>query len=53
METGLFTGKKLGGYFNNKTEDWINARRIINKLDKAPQIAAYAKRFYGAIGYTT
>jgi len=25
----------------------------VNKLDKAPQIAAYAKRFYGAIGYTT
>ncbi len=53
METGLFTGKKLGDYFNKTTEDWLNARRIINKLDKAPQIAAYAKRFYGAISYTT
>ena len=53
LETGLFTGKKLPQHFNKTTEDWINARRIVNKLDKAPQIAAYAKRFYGAIGYTT
>jgi len=53
LKTGLFTGKKLPQYFNKTAEDWINARRIVNKLDKAPQIAAYAKRFYGAIGYTT
>ena len=53
METGLFTGKKFSDYFNKTTEDWINARRIINGVDKAPQIAAYAKRFYGAIRYTT
>jgi putative chitinase len=53
MDTGLFTGKKLSDYLNKTTEDWINARRIINRLDKAPQIAAYAKRFYGAISYTT
>jgi hypothetical protein len=53
METGLFTGKKFSDYFNKTTEDWINARRIINGVDKAPQIAAYAKRFYGAISYTT
>jgi hypothetical protein len=53
METGLFTGKKLGDYFNKSTEKWIDARRIINGLDKAPQIADYGKRFYGAISYTT
>jgi len=53
METGLFTGKKFGDYFYKTKEDWFNARRIINRLDKAPQIAAYAKKFYGAIGYTT
>ena len=33
METGLFTSKKLGDYFNKSKEDWINARRIINRLD--------------------
>jgi putative chitinase len=53
METGLFTGKKFGDSFSKTTEDWINARRIINRLDKAPQIADYAKKFYSAIGYTT
>lgn len=53
METGLFTGKKFSHYFNRTKEDWINARRIINRLDKAPQIAQYAKKFYAAIGYTT
>ena len=53
METGLFTGKKFSDYFNKSTEKWIDARRIINGLDKAPQIADYGKRFYGAIGYTT
>jgi hypothetical protein len=53
METGLFTSKKFGDYFNKSKEDWINARRIINGLDCAPQIADYGKRFYGAIGYTT
>jgi putative chitinase len=53
METGLFTSKTFGDYFNKTREDWINARRIINKLDKAPQIADYAKRFYSAISYTT
>lgn len=53
METGFFTSKKLGDYFNKATEDWINARRIINRLDKAPQIADYGRKFYGAISYTT
>ena len=53
MEAGLFTGKRFRDYFNKTKEDWFNARRIINGLDKAPQIGAYAKKFYGAIGYTT
>jgi hypothetical protein len=45
--------QKFGDYFNKSTEKWIDVRRIINGLDKAPQIADYAKRFYGAISYTT
>lgn len=53
MATGGFTGKKLGDYFKGNTADWINARRIINKLDKANLIADYAKQFYAAISYTT
>jgi hypothetical protein len=32
MVAGVFTGKSLGNYFNNTTEDWVNARKIINGL---------------------
>lgn len=46
MENGIFTGKKLSDYFNAKTTDWLNARRIINGTDKAAEIAAIAKAFF-------
>lgn len=46
---GDFTGKCLEMYFNSKTEDWINARRIINGLDKAKSIANYGLKFYEAL----
>lgn len=48
MVRGLFTGKKLSDYFNEKT-DWINARKIINGLDKAEMIANYARKIYHVI----
>jgi hypothetical protein len=53
MKEGIFTGKKFADYFNKTTEDWYNARRIINGTDKAALIASYAKRYYSAISYTT
>lgn len=46
MLKGTFTTKKLGDYFNDQVTDWHNARKIINGLDKATQIAAIAKEFY-------
>lgn len=46
---GDFTGKHLGQYFNSNTEDWVNARRIINGLDKAELIAGYGKKFYNIL----
>ena len=46
MSRGTFTGKKLSDYFNAKTTDWGNARRIINGTDRAAEIAGYAKQFY-------
>jgi hypothetical protein len=46
---GDFTGKCLENYFNVTTTDWVNARRIINGLDKAELIAKYAKHFYKAL----
>lgn len=49
MEKGLFTGKKLSDYFNDKKTDWRNARRIINGLDKADTIARYAQNFYNCL----
>ncbi len=52
MMEGWFTGRKLSTYFNVTTEDWKNARRIINGTDKADLIAAYAKQYYASISYT-
>jgi putative chitinase len=46
---GDFTGKSLEMYFSDTKEDWLNARRIINGLDRAELIADYGKRFYKAI----
>ena len=52
METGLFTGRKFGDYFGPGSDDWINARRIVNGLDCAEAIAGYARKFYAALSYT-
>lgn len=49
MRTGLYTGKKLSNYFNEKVEDWVDARKIINGLDCAEKIAEYAKVFFDAV----
>lgn len=46
---GDFTGKSLEQYFNDKKEDPINARRIINGLDKAELIATYYYKFKTAL----
>jgi len=53
MIHGSFTGRKLADYFNPARENWVEARRIINGLDKAHLIADHARRFYAAISYTT
>ena len=43
---GDFTGHCLEQYFNGAKEDWVNARRIINGLDRAELIAVYSVKFY-------
>jgi len=53
MTRGIFTTRKFADYFNKTTEDWYNARRIINATDKANLIATHARKYYGAISYTT
>ncbi|WP_028747978.1 hypothetical protein [Rhizobium mesoamericanum] len=49
MRDGLFTGKKLSDYLNDAGTDYVNARRIINGLDRAEEIAAFAKKFEAAL----
>ena len=51
MSTGLFTGKKLGDYVNENLTDYHNARRVINGVDRADQIAAYAGSFEDCIDF--
>lgn len=46
---GDFTGVSLEQFFTSTKEDWVNARKIINGLDKAEMIANYAKQFYNAL----
>ena len=52
MTQGIFTGRKLGDYFNNTTDDWYNARMIINGHDHANDIAGFGHDYYAAISYT-
>jgi hypothetical protein len=49
MQTGLYTGKSLMQFFNDTREDWLNARKIINGLDRAEQIASQARIFFAAL----
>lgn len=63
MRVGLYTGKRLEDYFNDRPEywnvvvegktvtksAWVEARKIINGLDCAEKIAEYAKVFYEAL----
>jgi predicted chitinase len=45
MERGMFTGVGLGRYFNDQRCDYVNARKIVNGLDRAELIASYAEKF--------
>nr|QIG67162.1 lysozyme-like protein [Rhizobium phage RHph_TM26] len=49
MRDGLFTTKKLADYFNASQTDFVQARRIINSLDRADDIARDAEKFLNAI----
>jgi putative chitinase len=49
MTSGLYTGKALADYINPVKCDWKNARRVINGLDRAEDIAGYAITFYNAL----
>ncbi len=46
MQRGSFTGRKLSDYINGSSVDFVNARRIVNGLDKASTIASSAQSTY-------
>ena len=52
MVAGSFTGKKLADYFSTTKEDWVRARQIINRLERAELVASYARKYYAAISHT-
>lgn len=52
MHLGMFTGKSLGQYITPTKTDFVNARRVVNGLDRARIIARYAEQFHAAISYT-
>jgi putative chitinase len=49
MAEGWFTGKKLGQYFNDGTDDPVNARQIINGNDDDTLIASHHGKFLDAL----
>jgi putative chitinase len=53
MEEGVFTGKKFANYFNATTENWVEARKIVNGNDKKFIIGEYGRQFYRGLSYTT
>ena len=53
MAEGWFTGKKLGQYFNEDTDDAKNARQIINGNDDDTLIAGYHAEFLTALQIST
>ena len=46
---GSFTGVGINRYVTNLKTDYVNARRIINGVDKANEIASIATQFEKAI----
>lgn len=45
MRMGDFTGRRLSNYINAKKKDYVQARRVVNGMDKAELIATYARSF--------
>lgn len=46
MSKGLFTGKKLSDYFNDNRTNFYRARKIINGMDRAQDIANIANSYF-------
>lgn len=46
---GMFTGKALRDYIGPGRLDFVNARRVVNGIDRAELIASYAEHFHKAL----
>lgn len=46
-----FTGFTLEQFFNDQKQDWVKARKIINGMDHANEIAQYAIAYYNVLEY--
>jgi hypothetical protein len=53
MKGGDFTGKKISDYINDKETNFVDARRVVNGLDKADLIAGRARKFQKIIEAST
>ncbi len=49
MTKGMFTGKKMSDYLDGDKPDYRQARRIVNGMDRAADIAKYAVTFEKAL----
>jgi hypothetical protein len=49
MRDGDYTGKRLCDYIEGSKADYLHARRIVNSMDRAADIAGYARAFESAI----
>ena len=49
MALGWFTTRKLSDFITDERVDFVNARRIINGMDRAVLIGGYAMKFLGAL----
>jgi len=51
MTEGIFTGLALSRFINREKCDYVNARKTVNALDRAADIAAYAVKFNDALAF--
>lgn len=49
MLEGWFTGRELADYFDAERSDFYHARQIVNGLDRAADVADYARKFGTAL----
>lgn len=49
MREGIYTGRRLDRYINDEATDYVQARRVVNGIDKADHIAGLARDWEGQV----